>query len=40
MGENAANSNGNGEMRGALHCAAHDEAVSSFGRDDDFKFLG
>jgi hypothetical protein len=22
------------EMRGSLHCAAHDEAVSSFGRDD------
>jgi hypothetical protein len=23
-------------MRGALHCATHDETVSSFGRDDDF----
>ena len=24
------------QMRGSLHCAAHDETVSSFGRDDDF----
>jgi len=23
-------------MRGSLHCATHDEAVSSFGRDDEF----
>src|ERR1700689_1738604 len=22
-------------LRGSLHCAAHDETVSSFGRDDD-----
>ena len=27
---------GTGEMRGSLHCATHDEAVSSFGRDDAF----
>jgi type II secretory pathway pseudopilin PulG len=23
------------QIRGSLHCAAHDETVSSFGRDDD-----
>jgi hypothetical protein len=23
-------------MWGAFHCATHDEAVSTFGRDDDF----
>jgi hypothetical protein len=28
------NGKGKGEMRGSLHCAAHGEAVSSFGRDD------
>jgi hypothetical protein len=27
---------GNSKMRGSLRCAAHDETVSSFGRDDDF----
>jgi len=29
-------SKGKSEMRGSLRCAAHDEAVSSFGRDDAF----
>jgi len=33
------NSKYNGEMRGSLHCATHDEAVSGFGRDDA-GFLG
>jgi hypothetical protein len=28
-------SDGQGEMRGSLHCATHDETVSRFGRDDD-----
>jgi hypothetical protein len=28
--------NSKGEMRGSLHSAAHDEAVSGFGRDDDY----
>jgi hypothetical protein len=29
------------EMRGSLHCATHDETVSSFGRDDgNFGWLG
>jgi hypothetical protein len=23
-------------MRGSLHCVVHDEAVTNFGRDDDF----
>ena len=27
--------NGKCKMRGSLHCAAHDETVSSFGRDDE-----
>src|ERR1700679_3417956 len=26
--------NGKGEIQGSLHCATHDKAVSSFGRDD------
>jgi hypothetical protein len=30
----ADNDNGKSEILGSLHCAAHDEAVSSFGRDD------
>jgi hypothetical protein len=30
---------GKDEMRGSLHCATHDKAVSSFGRDDVF-FVG
>ena len=29
-------SNGKDEMPGFLHCAAHDEAVSCFGRNDGF----
>jgi hypothetical protein len=29
-------SNSKDEMRGSLHCATHDETVSSFGRDDAF----
>jgi hypothetical protein len=27
-------------MQGSLHCAAHDETVSCFGRDDDFLGFG
>jgi hypothetical protein len=27
-------------MRGSLHCATHDEAVSNFGRDDEFLHRG
>jgi hypothetical protein len=29
------NCNGKDEIQGSLHCAAHDETVSGFGRDDD-----
>jgi hypothetical protein len=28
------NGKGNGAMRGSLHCVAHGETVSGFGRDD------
>jgi hypothetical protein len=32
--------NSNGEMRGSLHCAVHDETVNCFGRDDGYLWLG
>jgi hypothetical protein len=34
------NGNDKDEMRGSLHCAAHDETVSRFGRNDGFWFGG
>jgi hypothetical protein len=32
--------NGRDEMRGALRCAGHDEAVTGFGRDDNVLLCG
>ena len=36
VGQRTGNGKGKSEMRGSLHCAAHDKAVSCFGRDDEF----